>query len=212
MLVPGRLVALGWTLCLAALFAIGTMGRPGILRIYVPLLSLLLVAPLVVVECRESIRRRLVALTLFTACMGDAYILIPPALESEQWIQQIQMDIHTLPTGSIVSWADSFPYEFAFPVLANDPKSRNLRLYGLDSFTHAPFSVTTAEQTAGRGMIQRLRTADGVQLISSIQDINHLGIYCEEHLNSNLRKITTHHTRSLTVHQVRCENSSDNSR
>ncbi len=207
-LVPGRSVALAWGLCLAALFAIGVMGRPGMLRVYVPVVSLLLVAPVVVGKCKEGVGQWVAVLTLLAACAGNAYIFIPHALISKQWIQQIQKDIHGLPTGAIVSWGQSFPFELAFPVLANDRNSRNIRLYGLDAFTFTPFSVATAEQTAGRGMIERLRTTAGIPIIASPKRLELLRVYCAKRLNGQLRVAMAYQTPSLTVQQVRCESSS----
>lgn len=204
-LVPRWSVALAWVLCLAALFAIGVMGRPGQLRIYVPLMSLLLVAPLVVGKCKEGIRQWVVALTLFAACVGNAYLLIPQALAYKQQIQQVQKDLHDLPAGPIVNWGSSFPYESAFPVLANDLNARAIRFDIFDAFTQAPFSVTNAEQMAGSGMLTRLRTAAGITLIATPTEVERLSIYCRERLNGQLHGKLTHQTIGFTVWQVRCE-------
>jgi hypothetical protein len=203
-LMPRWPVALAWILCLAALFAMGVMGRPGALRVYIPLVSLLLVAPLLVGKYREGARQWMTALTLFIACIGNAYLLMPAALVSKQWTQQVQSDIHGLPAGPIVSWGEDFPFELAFPVLANDLNSRNIKFYGLDSFTHAPFSVASAEQKAGRGILERLRTAAGIPIVASPERIEMLRIYCKERLKGQLRGIIAYQTRSLTVQQVRC--------
>jgi len=146
---PRWSVASAWILCLIAFFAMGVMGRPGALRVYIPVVSLLLIAPLMAGKCRGHVCQWMAALTLLVACVGNAYLLMPMALSSKQWAQQVQHDIHGLPSGPIVSWGEDFPYELAFPVLANDLSSRNIRLYGLDSFSQAPFSVASTEQKAG---------------------------------------------------------------
>jgi hypothetical protein len=204
-LMPSRSAALVWMLCLAALFAMGVMGRPGIVRVYVPIVSLLLIAPMIAGKYHVGARPWMAKLTLLVACIGHAYLLLPSALVSKQWSQQVQSDIHGLHAGTIVSWADSFPFELAFPVLANNLNFPNIRFYGLDSFTHAPFSVANTEQTAGRGMIERLRTATGIPVIASPKRLEMLRIYCREHLNGQLRGYATYQTRSLTVQQVRCD-------
>lgn len=204
-LVPRWSVALAWLLCLVALFAMGVMGRPGQLRVYVPLVSLLLVAPLVLGKCKEGVRQWVATLTLFVACVGNAYLLMPMALVSKQWTHQVQSDIHGLPAGPIFSWGADFPFELAFPVLANDLNSRNIKWYGLNGFTHAPFSVANSEQTAGRGMLERLRTAAGIPIIATQGELGMLHTYCRERLNGQLRVIIAYRTRSLTVQQVRCE-------
>lgn len=204
-LMPRWSVAFVWLFCIGALFAIGVTGRPGVLRIYIPLLSLLLVAPLMFEKYREGARQWLTTLILITTCVGTAYMLITDSRISRQLSQQVQSDILGLPTGTIVSWAEDFPFELAFPVFASDISSHNIRLYGLDSFTFAPFSVARTEQTAGRGILERLRTATGIQIIASPRRLEMLSIYCREHLSGRLRGYTTYQTRSLAVQQVRCE-------
>lgn len=203
-LVPRWSITFAWVLFLTALFAMGIMGRPGVLRVYVPLVSLLLVAPLMVGKYREGAQQWMAALTLFVACIGNAYLLMPSSSVFKQWARQVQRDIHGLPSGPIVSWANSFPFVFAFPVLANDLNTRNIRFYGLDSFTQAPFSVASTEQMAGRGMIERLQTATGIPIIASPKRLEMLRIYCGEHLNGQLRGVITHQTSWLTIQQVRC--------
>jgi hypothetical protein len=204
-LMPRWPVALAWMLFLAALFAMGVMGRPGQLQVYIPVVSLLLVAPFVVGMYREGVRQWIATLTLLVACVGNAYLLIPEALVSKQWIHQVQSDIHGLHSGTIVSWGGDLPFELAFPVLSNDLNSRNIRFYELNSFTNAPFSVAHTEQKTGRGMLERLKSKVGIPVIASPKRIELLRIYCKEHLNGHLHGFVTYQTRSLTVRQVRCE-------
>lgn len=204
-LAPSRKVMFAWVLCLAALFTIGVMGRPGQFRVYVPLVCLLFVAPHMFGGCKENIRQKIAALTLFAACVGNAYVLIPRALEVKQLIREAQMDISRLPAEPIFSWAQSFPFEFVFPVLANNPSSRNIRLYGLDSFTHAPFSVAAAEQAAGRGMVKRLQTEAGIPVVASQERLELLRVYCRERLYGQLRGLAKQRLLSMVVYQVRCE-------
>jgi hypothetical protein len=203
-LMPRWPVTLAWMLFLAALFAMGVMGRPGQLRVYIPVVSLLLIAPLVVGMYKEGVRRWIATLTLLVACVGNAYLLIPQALVFKQWTHQVQSDIHGLPAVPIVSWAGKFPFVSAFPVLANDLNSRNIKLYGLDSFTHAPFSVANTEQTTGRGMLERLQTETGVPIIASPKLLELLRIYCSERFKVQLQGFSAYKSRSLTVQQVRC--------
>ncbi len=204
-LMPRWPMALAWMICLAALFAIGLMGRPGILRVYVPLISLLLVSPLVIGNWSEGARRRLAALILLIACIGNTYWLIPTALMHKQWTQQVRNDIRGFPAGPFVSWGEDFPFELAFPLLADDPIPRNIRFYGLDSFTPAPFSVAYAEEATGRGLVERLKTKTGIPIIASPKRLEFLRTYCEEHLTGQLQRVITYQTSWITVQQVRCE-------
>jgi hypothetical protein len=204
-LMPRWSVVFAWMLWLAALFVIGVMGRPGVLRVYVPLESLLFVAPLMLGQVRHGARQWMAALTLFAACVGNAYILIHHTLIAKQGMQQIQRDIHGLPAGPIIIWSGDFPFELAFPVLANDFSARDIKLYGLNFYTHAPFSISVAEEKVGHGFIGRLRSATGIPIMASPKKLELLRIYCRERLNGQLRGAITYHTAWLTVQQVRCE-------
>ena len=202
---PRKSVALAWAICLIAFFLIGIMGRPGILRIYVPLLSLLFIFPIAVNKYKEGFRQWIVILTIFVACVGNAYVLVPQAQESMQWTDQVRKDIHYFPVGPTVAWGYSFPYEQAFPVLANDLGARKIALYGLDAFTYAPFSVAAVEHKSGRGVIRRLQSAEGVPVIAYDNFVNELRIYCWERLRGRLRGGILGDAPWYEAQQLRCE-------
>ena len=128
-------------------------------------------------------------------------MLFPESLFGEQGVKETQMEASALPSETIVSWAASFAYEGAFPVLSNDHNLRSIRFYGLDAFTFAPFSVATAERKAGREMIHRLQTAEGLPIIAFDSYLNMLRIYCEER-NGQFEKLTSEV--SPLIRQVRC--------
>jgi hypothetical protein len=203
-LTPQRSVILVWILCLTALFSIGIMGRPGMLRIYIPLVSLLLVAPFVVEKYKQTAPQWLIALALFGVCVGNFYVLVPKILSANQWMQKIQTDIQGIPDEPIISWGNTFPVELVYPVLANNSHARNIKLYGLDSFTYAPFSVANSEQILGRGMLGRLQTTEGIPIMTTPKQIETLRIYCSEHLNGRLHEMIRQQTSWLVVRQVRC--------
>lgn len=202
---PRRPLILAWLICLAALFAIGFEGRPGILRVYIPLLSLLLIVSLMSVENGSPLPKWATSLILLMACIGSAYVLMPSALLTEQKIQQVQQDVRNLGTKPIISWADAFPDELAFPLLSDNTAVQKIKFYGLNAFTHAPFSVAYTEQMAGRGMMERLQSSEGIPIIvSAKRDTKRLRIYCIEHFNGKLFEKFIHTAPSFAIKQVRC--------
>jgi len=204
-LTPRWSVAASWVLSVAALFALGVAGRPAVVRVYVPLASLLRVAPLVVGEDGGVFRRWVAILTLAVAWVGNAYGLLPQARESAQQVREFQRDIRGVPPQTIVNWANSVRHELVFPVLARDPRIRAIRLYDVSAFTFAPFSVATAERAAGRGVIERLRTGEGIPMFTPYGYMwEWLRIYCGERLNGQLEGMFTYKSPSLYVQQVRC--------
>lgn len=204
-LVPRKPLVLAWVLCIAALFAIGLMGRPSALYIFIPLLSLLIVAPLAFGKYTENSRRWLATLTFLLACIAQAYLLMPAAWTYKQWAQQVQKDAQGLPAGlTIVSWGKGFPIELTFPVFANDTNLRKIRLYGLNGVTYAPHSVASTEVAAGRGMLEGLQSPTGISIMASQKQLEMLRIYCLEHLNGQLLGKITYQTSWLFIQQVRC--------
>jgi hypothetical protein len=202
---PRWSLAASWILCLAALGALGFAGRPAVVRVYVPLVSLLLVAPLVVGGRREGFRRWAPILTLALAWAGNAYVLVPQAWESRQQVREFQRDIQGVPTHTIVNWANSVHHELVFPVLARDLHVRAIRLYDISAFTFAPFSVATAERAAGRGVIERLRTAEGIPMFTPYGYLwEWLRVYCQERLKGQLQGVFTYKSPSIYVQQTRC--------
>ena len=205
MLLPRKPLALAWVLCIAALFAIGLMGRPSALYIFIPLVSLLIVAPLAFGKYTENSRRWLATLTLLLAWIAHAYLLMPAALTYKQWAQQVQKDAQGLPAGStIVSWGKGFPIELTFPVFANDANLRKIKLYGLNGVTYAPHSVASTEVAAGRGMLEGLQSPTGISIMASQKQLEMLRIYCLEHINGQLLDKIIYQTSWLFIQQVRC--------
>jgi hypothetical protein len=204
-LTPRWPLLLAWTFCLAAIFAMGFVGRPGVLRVYLPALSVLLIAPLLGRALDSRTKYGLVTLALAVAVAGSACLLLPEALASKRATEQINKDAGTLPSGPIIIWGDGFPLEAAFPVLARRSALREMRLYPLGVFTHAPFSVAQAEQHAGRGLIELLRTDKWLSIAARERHIDLLRDYCREHLGGDLHEMVEHEASAIAVRQVRCE-------
>lgn len=200
---PRWSVALSWVLLLLGVFAIGFMGRPEILRVYVPSLSLLLIAPLLHNRRTEkNFWYRVMPLILIFACAARVYVLIPSSLITKQTIENMQNDIQNSPT-FIFNLADSFPSEYA--VFPNNQHQRNVKVYSLDSFTFAPFSVASTEQSAGRGMLTRLQRGDEISIALAVPTyFNVLSIYCAEHLNGQWNWTQMQHLKALTAFNIRC--------
>ena len=147
-----RSVVVAWILCLAALFTIGLFGRPGILHVYVPLVTLLLVAPL---HGWPAWHRptRLAACTLSRRLLRQWLCkLIPRGSRSlRRKIRQAQQDILLLPQEPIVIWGGGFPFEYSIPAFMGGRRcARATHLWAGSSVTLAPFSVASVEE-ADRG-------------------------------------------------------------
>ena len=198
-------VALAWVLCLASVVAIAVSGRPGIVRVYVPLGSLLLAAPLAAGTHISGLKRWLVLLTLCGAVAGNAYALVPEASASSKRVRDYRRDLHAIPPQTIVNWANSLRHEYPYSVLARDPTIRSLRLFDVSAFAFAPFSVAMAERAAGRGIREGLQSAEGIAMFTPYSYLwEQLRIYCGERLKGQLRGDFSYVSPSVTVQRVRC--------
>ena len=202
---PRWSVAFSWALCISAMIVFAVLGRPGIVRIYLPLASLLLLAPLASGPPSGRTRRCLTVITICGAWIGSAYVLVPQASESTRQVLELQRALRGVPVGTIVNWANSVHHEFPYPLLARDPKIRALRLYDISAFSFAPFSVAMAEQAAGRSLKERLQTAEGIPMFTPLSyQHEQLEVYCLEHLGSQLQAEFTYKSTWLNIRQVRC--------
>lgn len=146
-------------LFLAAAFTTGILGRPGVLRVYIPLLSLLVAFSLLqfshISHNPQRYWQRLsqptIAFLLLLAFTWNLMMLAPEQAASQEKIQQVQTDLSHFPSEPVVSWGSEFPFEFAYPVLAKPSAFRHIQLYPLGVFTHAPFQFRINSNNRGTG-------------------------------------------------------------
>ena len=105
---------------------------------------------------------------------------------------------------STVVWGASLPFQYVFPVFTREADLRDTRIYGLGVFTLAPFSVPTADERAGKGLLARLQSEAGIELIAVEQDQSLLNIYCIEHYGTPLRLTVAKKTEMWTVMNANC--------
>ena len=181
---PNRFLA--WATCLAAMFALGALGRPGVVRVYIPLFSLLIVIPCATVLLQSRWKYGAVICVLLVGGLFNARQLTREAAASDRTMLQAR-SAKFLSRESIAVWGASLPIEYIFPLFTREADLPNTRIYGLGVFTLTPFSVATADERAGKGMLARLRSEAGIPLIatSSLQSL--LNIYCTEHYGTPLR-------------------------
>lgn len=81
---------------------------------------------------------------------------------------------------STVVWGASLPFEQMYPALTRSADTIDSGIYGLGVFTFAPFSVPTADERDGKGMIVRLLSEQGVPIIATLGHLALLKTYCLE--------------------------------
>jgi hypothetical protein len=204
LLLPNWKVATSWALCIAAVFVMGLMGRPGILRVYVPLVSLLVIAPFLATNATNW-RKHLGVCVLLAACLFNASLVFSESNTSQITVDHTRKGLVDFPNEPVVVWADTFPFESVYPVLGASSAAMHYRLYCLGCYTHAPFSVSYNESQDGRGMIDRLMSEKGVPVLAWDVCFNLLKIYCREHLQGELKVLSAHQYGDWQVIRCRCE-------
>lgn len=209
LLMPNRKLFMTWALCLAAFFVLGILGRPGVLRVYIPVISLLLIAPLLVSGAGKGLqgflRRRLVQGALVIFVFSNTTAVFSESRSSHLVAEQIRENLQGFPNDVVVVWGGLFPYEAVYPVLRKVDVPLAYRLYALGVFTHAPFSVAYREQVLGRGMIDRLTSQGGIPIVANEQRFDLLNIYCKERLGGVLDELAAQEYGQVVVSWRRCQ-------
>jgi hypothetical protein len=204
----GRRVAASWALCLLALLALGIAGRPGGLRVYYPLLTLLLIAPLLWSRLTQY-RAGLVLLVLTSAAVLDGHRVTQQSRSIEAKAAALHGNLTALDQQPVVTWGAEFPFEAIYPLAGPTPLARNYRLYGLGVFTLAPFSRAAAEEAAGTGFVARLTAPQGILIVANPRQLKLLANYCTEHFGGALEVLPTAAIGTLPISRQRCRADSD---
>lgn len=201
---PSWRVAASWGLCIGAVFLIGLSGRPGILRVYVPLVSLLVLAPLLVKQAPGR-RDRLVAGVLVVAALASFSLVSIESKTMQTFAQEVKEGLADFHDNPVVIWGRGFPLEDIYPVTGAAPLTPPCEFYGLGAFTLAPFSVAFREQQEGRGMIDLLVHEDGVPVVASQSCLSYLAIYCRERLHGEMKELSAQQYGPVVVNRIRCD-------
>lgn len=133
-LYPGRQVLTVWSMCIAAVFVLGLLGRPGVLRVYIPLVSLLVITPFLAMGSGFLAlgiwRHRLAVGVIFVAALVNTSAVISESKTSGVASEHVRQGLKNFPTYPVVVWGDTFPFEYAYPVLQSSQPAMHYRLYG----------------------------------------------------------------------------------
>lgn len=200
---PSWRVAASWLLCAIAVALLGFLGRPGILRVYVPVVALLLIAPLLLGRV-AGWRRRLVSGAVLVAAAFNVYAVCSESRFRQADAEQARRALAGFPSYPVVIWGGVFPFEKVYPVLGASPAAMSYRLYGLGVFTWAPFSIPYAEHEAGWDMIDRLRDKGGLPIVVNDAWIGNLKTYCSDRLQGRLVVVSSEHFGRVNMSRLRC--------
>jgi hypothetical protein len=200
---PNRSTLAAWAIFIAAIAAIGYLGRPGILHVYIPLLSLLLLVPL----ARMKLRQRydiLVAVALGIAALVNVHSVLTESQALKAADVQVRARVSGVEGHPVIVWGNNFPFEAVYSVLGTSAQAMTYQLYGLGVSTLAPFSVARSESLVGRGLIDRLRSPEGALILANSELIAMLAIYCQDHFDGRLETIASPPADLIAPTSYRC--------
>ncbi|MCW1979066.1 hypothetical protein [Xanthomonas campestris] len=196
-------IALTWMLCIGAMFLLGFLGRPGVMRVYVPVISLLLIAPLLVPSMVNRSTRVIKGLLLIaTVWSANTSLTAWRTTEAQDFSQR--QALQSLPHGSVASWGSTFPLEAAYPVLGRSDTAPRYRLYSLGAFTLVPNSVAARRSLTGHGLVAQFQQPDGVTLFGNPQLFALLDLYCQQRLHGTPITLQEWQSDNLQVSKRRC--------
>jgi hypothetical protein len=194
---------LAWVICLAAMFAVGVAGRADTLRVYIPLVSLLLVIPCATAFSQSRWKHGAVICVLLLDGVMNAGQLRKEVAASDEMLRQTRPGKFVSRESTVV-WGGSLPFEYVFPVFTRVADLRDTRIYSLGVLTLAPFSVAAEDERAGKGLLARLRSEAGIPLIAASYYRSLLETYCIEHYGTPLRLAPVKKAELWTVMNASC--------
>lgn len=204
---PNWKVAVSWALSILAMAALGFLGRPSVLHVYIALVSLLLIAPFLVEASSYKVlgvfRQRLVILVVVAVAIFNTTVVIQQNKAKFASSESIRQGLSNFPTSSVLIWGAVFPFEATYQVLKQSSAVMNYRLYALGVFTLAPFS-TSFEDEKTNHITDLLMSKDGILIIVDKESLEFLNIYCRERLNGKLVEISIQRYGSVKVRRLRC--------
>ena len=195
---------LSWALCVLFIFITGLMGRPSVLRVYIPLVSLLFVESIML--AKRQISRKTCMIVLMLASIVNLFFLLPDHFfKRSLWKENIEAlsQFTKAPEELLVTWGASFPFETVYSVLTPFPESFPYPLYSLSASTLAPTMVSYSSKAQGEGMLERLKAKKEILLVANENQLALLQTYFREHYQVDLEVTASESFGKIRIKRVR---------
>lgn len=206
-LYPSRRLFLAWFIFILAIEAIGILGRPGILRVYIPVLTLLALAPLFLNQGLSSLSKRGITITSSLMAAYVTFYLVNIKL-NEIEVRVHQSVFKSLPNKRpIVAWGASLPYEHIYTVFNLPEQVVNKQIYALGARTFAPNTFTFKQKIYQDGFKNQITSQEGI-VSYEISDYQAylLKAYCKFKLNNKqLKQKKYNQEGAVHYYQYSCE-------
>ena len=180
-----------WCAMLSAVGLLGAMGRPGVERVYLPILVLMILAPLATVWTDPAAHgwkswRRIVAMvSVGIAAVFHLPNQIDRARVHSEMFTQYRSALDNIGEEDLIVWGARFPYEFVYSPLRPIPWRATSHL-GLGALTYAPGTHTWRDEQAGRSLLSRMRTPKGALVAATDFELQLLRNYLARRFDETL--------------------------
>ncbi|MDR3205162.1 MAG: hypothetical protein LBV23_10580 [Deltaproteobacteria bacterium] len=193
-----------WLFFILICFFIGFLGRPYVLRIYIPVVFLLLILPYLFKIKVNIVILFLIKSIILVLLINHLGIVLSASLNNRIIINKVNSDLRIFPKTTVVTWGAAFPFEMIYPLIKPSKEALKYRLYGLGVFTFNPNTVSYEEQKAGTGLVNRLLTEKGVLMVANSSHYAILKTYCLERFNGILEELDSKKIGFETLSRQRC--------
>ncbi len=165
----------------AGFFYMGWIGRPGQIRVYIPILYSLIIYPIIFHQGELKKISKLVFIILFSFVF--VYQLYPLYLQNKQLVQQSEKLSRDMPflrkQQYIVAWGAAYPYVETFPVLKTHLNTLKPSIYSLGANTLNPYTFAYQADINGYGLVHKLKKRESLLIATDINRLRLLDEYCK---------------------------------
>lgn len=212
-LFPSRRMATAVAISAGVLFYFGYIGRVVPLRVYYPVLVLLLYFALVIGldMTAGKLRHSIVALAVITLGSYGVYNILSMQSEADRLGRVLKADFAGLSGGPLVTWVHRFQYQFVYSPLEREAHKKDVDFYAFGSTIYAPTSKAYKyESEPGGGFIDRFLSPAGIDFVgiydNEVKGRNaSMEIYCAERHGGTLVTRPVSRMRALSVINVTCQ-------
>jgi hypothetical protein len=192
------------TVILLLMLATFMAGRPGITRIFVPMM--LLIDGFALSSLRLQRGRWFGFFSLVALGCGIAVFAnqLGFSRDLEARAAAVQQDFRVLPRDVLyVIWGGYFPYRQYYQPFIDDGSVTALHVYGLDSWETAPFALDTLHRyTGGLDFVPALLHGQTFRIFAPPEQLDLLQKYFSEHYRASLRRMRVFSLDSYDCYQI----------
>lgn len=205
-----RKIFFSWFAFLLAMMIMTLCGRPGVIRVLLPIVSMLIILPFI--ENNFSRMYGILVTIIFASNAISMNKLYYEQYHSKEAITYCSKEFEKLSIEDyLVTWGDDFPFTSVYPVLDQVNHTRKIKLYGFGCFSLAPFSVSSHNKKLKNGMIDRLRSKQGILIIlNSSVHYPLIETYCRQHFDEELHIINKEQVLPFSIQTLQCSVSGKN--